>query len=964
MRFEIQCMRYILTSVFIILFFGGFGQVKTIGLPKVLNYTKSEYNAGTQNWNISQDSKGFMYFANNDGVLKFDGAKWNNLVPDIPRPVRSVFVDSQNRIFVGLIDNIGILELNSTGSYVFRSLRYLLPEGVSFSDNWKIHEIKDGIVFQSFEHLLIYNNKNQEQIKVFSPKEKFRFSFVIDERLIVQDSDLGLFEYINGEFNKIIWPDFVFADDIISITKTDQNSLLLGTLNGIYEFNAGQITEWKSQVNDFIKTNKLFTSIPIFDNQLAFGTILNGLIISDSKGNILQHLNRTNGLQNNTILSLFSDKDKNLWLGLDNGIDYVDISSPVSYISGGEIGTGYCCIIFNDRLYFGTNQGLFVKSFKNLSEGKDDFKLIKNTEGQVWSLTIKNNQLICGHNFGTFLIDKESALKISDEPGGWKYISLKNKPNVLIGGFYNGLALFKNTNNSWQFYKKLKGFEESARFLIEDEQENLWISHGGKGVYKITLDSEKENILAYQLYNSSSGLPSNEQNIVFSYKNKFYVSTVNGIYEFNAASDSFEKTGAFNELIGNVGRLKFFVPDQKGNLWFVGENVSGVLRLNEDLTYTKITTPFDPLVKKMVNEFEFVYPYNSEHTFFAIDNGFAHYSSNLSKSYSQPYNTYITQIELNYLDSIIFPQNSPDEIQGRFPFRKNSFRFHFASPFYENLTDLHFSYFLENYSEEWSEWTNDNYKDFTNLFEGNYVFKVRAKNIYGTESAIATYPFTIIPPWHRSRSAFYVYLLLSILFIFLGIKYILHRIELSKKREKLKHDNELKIKEEEFQHQSLIAEKEIIKLRNDKLRSEKIHRDKELANQTMNIVQKNRFLKKLDEELHRIQNNTKDSTVVTKLAIIKNRIKKELDDKQQHQLFETYFEDVHTEFFDRMKEKFPQLSPGDLRLSAYIRMNISTKEIATLLNITYRGVEIRRYRLRKKMDLSRDVNLTTYLSNI
>lgn len=940
-----------------------FSQVKTIGYPKVDNYTKSEYNAATQNWDIAQDKKGFMYFANNDGVLKFNGSQWEFMDADIPLPVRSVFVDSKDRIFIGLIDNFGIMDVNSSGIHEFRSLRHLLSDNVGFSDIWKIHEIEEGIVFQSFEKLFIYND-TEEKIKVFSPEEKYRFSFKIDERLIVQEFGLGLYEY-NGNFKKIPWSESIVNEEVLSIIKTEDNSLIIGTKDRLYKYKNQEVFEWECEANSYINTDKLFTSSAIFGNQFAFGTIRNGLIISDSEGNVLQHLNKDNSLQNNTILSLYADNSNNLWLGLDNGIDYVEINSPISYITeGGNIGTGYYAIVHNQNLYLGTNQGLFVKPFEDLSRGKVNFKLIEGTEGQVWSLTVENNQLICGHNFGTFIINGETATKIDSEPGGWNYIRLKKDTNTLIGGFYSGLVMFKNKSNSWQFYKKLEGFDESSRFLNEDENGFLWVAHGAKGVFKIKLDEELENIVSVTLYDSNSGLPSNEQNIVFEYNNQSFVSTIDGVYRYVEDINKFEKTDEINKIIGYDGRLKQFSGDAEGNIWFIGENVTGVLRLNEDLSYTQILKPFKAFTNKFVNEFEYVYPYNSNHTFFAIDNGFAHYSSSFSKSYNQSFNSYITKIEINYLDSVIFPQNITRDFPDRFPFRKNSFRFHYTSPFYENLTDLQYSFFLENYSEEWSEWTNDTYKDFTNLFEGDYTFHVKAKNVYGTESNISSYSFTIIPPWHRSKMAYYVYVIFFILLIFAVAKYILFRMEVSKKKEKLKHENELRKREEEFQKQTLIAEKEIIKLRNDKLRAEKIHRDKELANQTMNIVQKNKFLKRLTEEMQRIQNSTDDATVITKMALIKKRIKKEIDSQQQHQLFETYFEDVHSEFFKRLKDQFPQLTPNDLKLCAYIRMNIPTKEIATLLNISYRGVEISRYRLRKKLELSRDINLSTFLTNI
>lgn len=939
-----------------------FAQVKNIGTPNILNYSKSVYNGGTQNWDISQDKSGFMYFANNDGVLMFDGFHWELLDADIPLPVRSVFVDSNNQIFVGLIDNFGVMELNNSGRYEFHSLRHLINESHNFSDVWRIHEVDEGIVFQAFEKLFIYKDNN---IKVYSPKEKYRFSFNVKGKFFIQEHEFGLYSYLNGVFEKVTWANPLKNDEILSILEFGENNLLLGTVSGFFKYENGRLEKWECSVNDFIKTNKLFCAASILENHLAFGTILNGVVISDEKGNIIQHLNRDRGLQNNTILSLYPDNDKNLWLGLDNGIDYVEINSPISYISeGGDIGTGYCSIMYNDKLYFGTNQGLFVKPFGTFSQNNESFGLIENTEGQVWSLTVHENQLICGHNFGTFIINNKKATKISDEPGGWKYVRSKNDPNTLIGGFYSGLATFKNTQNGWRFHEKLKGFGESCRFIVEDENGFFWISHGAKGIFRISLNEKLDSIIGHKLYNQNSGLPSNEQNILFLYKEKGFVSTIDGIYEYDFSNDRFKKSDNINRIIGNIGRLKTLKTDNEGNLWFIGEIESGVLRVNEDLTYTKISAPFKSLSGKFVNEFEFVYPINNDHAFFAIDKGFAHYSSKFSKSYTQNFQSFITRVELNNLDSVLNLQNINSNQLYKFSFKRNSFRFHYTSPFFENLSELRFSYMLENYSDEWSDWNTDSYKDFTNLWEGNYNFKVKAKNIYGAESEVSEFRFTITPPWHRSKIAYYTYFFLIIVLVFLLVRFILYRINLAKKREKLKHENKLRKREEEFQHQSVIAEKEIIRLRNDKLRAEKAHRDKELANQTLSVIQKNRFLSKLFEELQRIENLTTDATIVTKMVLIRKRIKKELDDKDQNILFETYFDEVHETFFKRLKEKYPQLSANDLRLCAYIKMNISTKEISTLLNISYRGVEISRYRLRKKLDLPRDVNLSTFLLNI
>lgn len=955
-------MRNIILVILLFLFLPGVSQVKNIGTPSIINYTKTVYNGGTQNWDISQDENGFMYFANNSGILRFDGFNWDFLDTDIPLPVRSVFVGSNNEIFVGLIDNFGILQLDSSGKYRFKSFRHLFDSSVGFSDVWKIYETKHGVVFQAYEKLFIYNG---ETIKVYSPNKKYKFSFEVNGRLLVQEPELGLYEYFGGYFEKVPWADAIKDVEIVSILEQGDNKLFICTADGLLRYNNGRLTEWSCPLNDFLKVNKLFSATSILGNYIAIGTILNGLVISDFDGNIVQVLNRENGVRNNTVLSLFADRDRNLWLGLDNGIDYVQINSPLSFISqGGEIGTGYCCVIHNGQLYLGTNQGLFAKPFNRFSKTNEDFKLIKGTEGQVWSLSVYNNQLICGHNFGTFIIENREATKIDDEPGGWRYVPLKNDPNTLVAGFYFGVSIFKFMDNQWQFYKKLNGFEESSRFITEDDNGFIWISHGAKGVFRLSLNDKLDSIKEYKLYSVNEGLPSGEQNILMSFKDKACVSTIDGIYQYNSNTDRFDRSDKITDLFDDIGRLKTLNTDSNGNLWIIGNKKSGVLRLNEDQTYTRITAPFETLKGKFVESYEFVYPYSNNHIFYGIDNGFAHYSSKFSKSYAQDFEAFITKVEISNLDSLIRPQNISKGQQFEFPFKRNSFRFHYSSPFYENITDLKFSYKLEHYSVDWSGWTSDSYKDFTNLNEGEYHFKVKARNVYGTESEIAEFSFRVIPPWFRSDVAYYIYLFLIAILTFFVIKFILYRINLAKKREAQKHEKEIKEQEELFQHQAVVAEKEIIKLRNDKLRTEMIHRNKELANQTNSIIQKNKFLMRLNQELQKIQNTTDDGALKSKMVILKKRIDKEIDSEQQNRIFETYFDEVHNAFFERLKKRYPQLSPKDLRLCAYIRMNISTKEIATLLNISDRGVEISRYRLRKKLELSREINLSTFLAGI
>lgn len=937
--------------------------IKSIGTPNILSYPKSTYQAGTQNWDVAQDKNGFMYFANNDGVLKFDGFHWDLLSVPLSM-VRSVMVDSKNRIFVGLLYDFGVLEQDESGELKYQSLLDLVPkEDRAFNDVWKIHEINGNIIFQSYEKMFIYDG---QMIHTINPKDKFNFSFKINERLLVHEPGEGLFELYGNYIEKLPWAEPLIGLEILSILEIEGNRLLIGTArNGFFYYNQGRLSRWNTEANEFLKTNKLFSAAIIEGNIIVLGTILNGVVITNENGEILQHLNRSTGLLNNTILSIFTDKDKNLWLGLDNGLNYVEINSPTSYITGkGEIGTGYCCQIFKGKLYVGTNQGLFVKPFNHFLQNNESFSLVENSEGQVWSLGVYDDQLICGHNAGTFIIEKGKAKKICEEPGAWGYIQFKNKKDVLLGGNYNGLVVLRKGINGWEHGGKVKGFDESSRFLFQNDDGTIWMSHGGKGIYKIELNAELDSVAKYYLFKQADGLPSDVKNIQFQLDEKNYISTVDGIYKYNNSSNSFVVANEINELFDVDGRIKTVETDENDNIWYISQNESGVLRKNEDLTYTKIVNPFKALSGIFVSNFEFIYPYNNDHIIFGIDKGFAHYSSKFPKSYIQEYKSYITKVELSYIDSVVLVRQDDLSLTHKFPFNRNALRFHFTAPFYENLIDLRFSYFLENYSEKWSEWSADNYRDFTNLPHGTYRFKVKAVNNYGVESDISEFSFIIQPPWYQSSWAYVFYILFILCILFSVVVFVRFRLRKSEEAEKIKHEKHLREKEKSFQLQSVVAEKEIIRLRNDKLRAEKLYRDKELANQTMSIVQKNKFLVKLNQELQRIQNVTEDNSVITKLTLLKRKIDKEIDNKQQNKMFETYFDEVHNEFFERLKLKYPQLSPKEVRLCAYMRMNISTKEIATLLNITDRGVEISRYRLRKKMELTREINLPTFLSNI
>lgn len=270
---------------------------------------------------------------------------------------------------------------------------------------------------------------------------------------------------------------------------------------------------------------------------------------------------------------------------------------------------------------------------------------------------------------------------------------------------------------------------------------------------------------------------------------------------------------------------------------------------------------------------------------------------------------------------------------------------------------------MKGFEENWSDWDNTTYKEYTNLNEGQYSFEVRVNNLNNSDDKTYNYSFIIDPPFYRSKLAYGFYSFIFILVLGGNLLFVQRRILKTRIREQQKHKKELKEKETAYKEKALEAEKEIIHLRNESLQNEINHKNKELANTALHLIHKNKILNSIKVQLNSILDKQSAQTNKPEIELVISRINKELKNEKFQELFEDYFDNVHQDFISRMKEKHPELSPRELRLCAYLKMNLSTKEIAPLMNISIRGVEIGRYRLRKKLNLEREENLISYLMN-
>jgi DNA-binding CsgD family transcriptional regulator len=939
----------------------------TIGLPDILNYSKQFYKAGAQNRQIRQDKKGILYFANSEGVMTFDGINWKTYPLPNKSIVRSLEFGPDNRLYVGGQDEFGYFSPNELGQLVYHSLKNLLPaEERSFTDVWEIYFYRDWIFFQTSNNIYQVSGNHASIYK----STHWRFITVCNNRLIAQDYNRGLLSFQNG-----VWAPFLKHSELpadffaTSITRIGQDSAILTTVkNGAFLLIGDEVTKMQSPALDNIAAAHISASAMVNQDHIALTTNLDGCYIIDKKGSLIQKFSIKEGLQNNNILDIFMDKERNLWLGLDNGIDFIAYNNAIKHIYPDYLneGSGYAASIFNNELYIGTSNGLYKTTLtgeKDLSYVKGYFYPVANTQGQVWNLSQVNGRLLLGHHDGAFVIANNTATAIDNSSGFWTFLPLSNvlPSSVMIAGTYQGINFYNYLNGDFT-HKNIVAHFESARFVSIDNN-SIWISHPYKGVYRVQL---KGTTAETKYYTLQQGVQSANGNYLFRIKNRLILTTENGIFEYHESTDSFEPSAFYNGIFGKKN-IRYLKEDDAGNIWFVFDKVLGVL----DMSAVKPSIIYFPeLTNKFVSGFEHIYPVNKNNIFIGGERGFYHINFEQYKTIKYPLRAQITLVKaMNKKDSVLFGGYMGDANEDHTNLETkrsvvghswNSFHFEFACPVYAQQANIEYSYFLEGFDEKWSAFGNKTEKEYTNLPAGSYSFKVKVRNNLGNESAPGSYSFTVLPPWYQTRIAYIIYVLL-----FLLGAYWLYRVQRNKfKKQQQKHDVEQKRLQYLHQLEKEKTDKEIVKLKNEKLEAEIQHKNTELASVAMHLVQKGEMLAKIKDQIEHLKSrngDVKDSDDLKK--IVRALSEEDKIDKQWEQ-FSRHFDNVHSDFLSTLKNKYPTLSPNELKLSAYLRMNLSTKEMAQLMNISIRGVEISRYRLRKKLGIPTDVNLFDFLMRV
>jgi ligand-binding sensor domain-containing protein len=942
-----------------------------LGTPQIANYGNEQYNAGIQNWCIRQDRLGNLFVGNNEGLLFYNGNYWNLLKLPNNTSVRSIGIDSKNRIYVGAQDEIGYFFPDAHGVLKYTSLISMVaPKFRKFADVWDISIIHDEVFFRTKTVILHYKDG---MVNAYKPKISWEFLGQANNHIYAHALFGGLMIY-DREVWKPVCADAVLNESAVTaILPYSKDTLLVSTLkSGVFLLYKNQLIPKKTQLDSVFINERIYVTMALDQYRYAVGTTAGGVYIMNKQGKLLQKYNAGTGLQNNNVRGVLLDQDRNMWLALDDGISFVAINSAVKSIfpdQNKQI-TSYAFRKFNDALYIGTSNGLYFTPLqpesRDLSLSSAKFQEVRNTAGQVWNLDEINNELLMGHEDGTFVVQNGTAKKVTSTPGTWAFQPMSNVfPSTdVLAGTYLGLQKLTYSKGVFSRSTSVKGIAESLRFLVLDNSNNLWSSHPYHGIYKIDLYPDLKRIQKTTLFTQKDGLPSTLYNYVYRIKNRVLVATLSGIYEYDSKTNRFSPFRLLKDALRGVA-VQYLKEDEDGNIWFIANKKVGVIdfsRHTEANPYSIVYLP--EMDGKVVGGFECVYTLNRNNILIGANKGAYHVNyEQYTKNIIKP-RVSIGVVKLTGTrDSVVFGgyymkngllSNSQDLAQiPSFANAYNSIHFEFTSTLFEHKKNISFSYQLVGFDKQWSLWTSKSEKDYTNLPAGKYTFSVKARTNTDNESQVMSYTFEILPAWYNT---------IWMYFLYVGLIMLLFRAIVN--WQKRKHTNESSRLSYLHQLELDRTEKEIVRLKNEKLEADVHYKDKELSTMTMHLVQRNKLLARIKEVISIV---IKSDDIPDGSGSLRHLVRLIRDvEKGDHELDQLtmHFNNVNNEFFNKLRDRHPDLSPNDLKFCAYLRMNLSSKEMAQLMNVTIKAIEVGRYRLRKKLSLQPEVNLYEFLTDI
>lgn len=916
------------------------------------NFSPTLYKGGTQNWDIQQLPDGQLAIANNAGLLFFNGACWSLYPIRNYTTVRALhYEQTTDQIFAGASGEFGYYQVDPlSNQFLYHSLSDRLPsQQHDFGEIWKILPWKDKLVFQSKSHLFILNK--QGKIQTYHAPYRIETIAVFKDQLIVGTRN-GLEIWRKNKCVPL--PGATFKNKVVirSILTYGQQLLVATQANGILTYDGKQLHEDQSNLSATLKANQIFCA-ELHKNKLAIGTVKAGLIVKDLQGGQNLYLNSSKGLLNNTVLATEFDANGNIWLGLDNGISCALTNVPFQNVVSerANIGMGYTSIIFENKLFLGTNQGLFMQDMPLMQQlFYHSPTPISGITGQIWNLSIIDNNLFCSADQGLFRISNGLSHKIDGPDGVWCTCKLEKHPGYLLAADYLGLVLLKKEGYEYKMLHRVKTDIEPCGNLFEDTDGTLWCSHWQKGIYHLQLSQDMKSAKRIETFNSHNGLVMDQNNLLCKIRGNIYISCVDGFYNYDKRSRKLVYNKKISKIFDTYGSSLKITETPQHDLWAQKADYLAIAHAKRD-GYVVDSTSYRGIVNTQQYGLGNLSSLGNGNSLINSNDAFYLVKDHCTlKEHNYP--LFINKItSTNKGDSIVYLHSYSKG--GKLPkitlpHSLNSIVIEFVSPEYVAEDAITYSCYLENYDNRWST-SLSNTKEYTQLSKGKYIFHIKAYNRISGKTQETSMEITVKPAWYETIWAYLIYIFLACLALYELMRYL-----------KFRADRELMIERTK-------RKAEVTQMQNEKLQTELKHKSSELASSTMSSIHQNDILQKIDEEMgllsESVRREDKKAVVTSKINDIRNNLQSYLNNDEGWEKFEENFNVVYDDFMKKLTSQYTNLKTSDRKLCAYLRMGLSSKEMAALLNMSVRSIETARYRLRKKLSLESGENLTDFIQN-
>jgi signal transduction histidine kinase len=760
---------------------------KEEGYPKIRNYSPRDYGGDIQNWAVVQDKHGVMYFGNNLGLLEYDGETWTLTKVPSGSVIRSLVIHD-DIIYAGSVGDIGYFSPDSMGKMKFTSfLPYLKPENKNFSDVWTVHIINDEVIYVTVNYIFKWSI-SEKKITVINSSSAFHVSFDIDNSFYIREWGTGILK-LEGDSLKFLPGTERFANERIYVMLPfpgEENVILVVTrTEGMFKYDGSSFVPFKTEADEFIKKNLIYSPGRVLkDENIALITQLGGLIIIDKNGRIVTQINKAAGLPSNTNLSIGLDHTGGIWIATDYGISRVDYSSHVSYF---DSRMGLSNSISKIHRYKGILYAAAGAASYYFDPAAGQFIFIPGLANQSLDFIEINGKLLAGTLDGVFEVEKIKVtpvrISVYNEYSVQGFFPSKVDTNRLYVATGEGLAVLQFEKGRWKDIGKILEIDDFATSVVEEEDGSLWVGTGIFGVYKINYatgnngqpDFSRMEVIKYT---EENGMPVNQ---VFPQEidGKIHFLTPDNIYRFNPADNRFFADSTFM-VVPPSGILmnQLISTDAKRRLWLAFGKQPVLGTRQEDGSFDWQISPFKRFNDEII---QCIYPEDSSTIWLGTGFGIIKYDFNSVSFYNKNFSVLIRQVSYGK-DPRVFHSGYNGE-QPEISFVNNSAKFIFAAAFFEDEEINQYKTFLEGFDEEWSLWSKENIKEYTNIPPGIYTFRVIGRNLEDITSSEASFSFVILPPWYRTWWAYAFYFLLFAALIF-GLDRVHGRRLLAKEKQR------------------------------------------------------------------------------------------------------------------------------------------------------------------------------------